>query len=77
MTCVLHTSIYELLEESSRTLRNLQVQNSCGCNRGVAVEADAIGEQQSKPKQSGSSTSSLSRHNQEAVKADAIGEQQL
>ena len=53
-----------------------------GCNWEAAVEADAIGEQQLKRTQSGSSR--RSRHNRGAVgnrgaaaEADAIGEQQL
>ena len=44
-----------------------------GCNRGAAVEADAIGELQLKRTQSVSSG-----HNREvAAEADTIGEQQL
>ena len=46
-----------------------------GHNRGAAVEADAIAEQQLKRMQSGSS--SRSGRNLGAVEKDAIGEQQL
>ena len=44
-----------------------------GHNRGAAVEADAIGEQQPKWTQSGSSCN----REQHAAEADASGEQQL
>ena len=52
----------ELRGERSRTLgmgwnlpEQVRLQALSGCNRGAAVEADAIGEQQPKRTQSGSS----------------------
>ena len=52
----------ELRGEHSRTLgmgwnlpEQVRLQALSGCNRGAAVEADAIGEQQPKRTQSGSS----------------------
>ena len=62
MTRDLHTSIYllnlELCEECSGTLGWNPAGAASGCMQGAAVEADAIGEQQSKRMQSGSSSRS-------------------
>ena len=59
-----------------RMFENIGLESSWGCKRmrGVAVEADAIGEQQPKRPRSGASASS---EHAAAAEASAIGEQQL
>ena len=88
MTRDLRTLIYllnlELREECSRTLGRGMGWNPV-CNRGAAVEedaigraaveADAIGEQQLKRTQSGSSSRS-GRDREQQLEAEANGEQQ-
>ena len=80
MTRDLRTLIYllnlELREGCSRTLG----WNPAGaaCNRGAAVEADAIGEQQPKRTRSGAAAEAdASGKHAAAAEAGAIGEQQL
>ena len=80
MTRDLRTLIYllnlELREECSRTLGRGMGWNP-ECNRAsiAAVEADAIGEQQLKRMQSGSSSRS-GRDREQQLEAEANGEQQ-
>ena len=47
---------YSDVRPSYFNLLNLKLRTAGGCNWGAAVEADAIGEQQSKRTQSGSSS---------------------
>ena len=77
----LRTLIYllnlELRKECLRTLGGVQLGlQADACNRGAAVEADAIGEQQSKQTQSGSSSRSGRDREQQLKRMQAASMQQ-
>ena len=81
MTCDLRTLIYllylELREECSRAGIQLGLQADA-CNRGAAVEADAIGEQQptERTRSGAAAEADASGEHAAAAEAGAIREQQ-
>ena len=77
MTRDLRTLLNLKLRSAKRTQLGLQAD---ACNRGAAVEADAIGEQQPKRTRSGARAAAeadASGEHAAAAEAGAIGEQQL